>query len=127
MTKAPSRGGRQAAYRESYRRWRETTDDAFANVVAKSSYAADVLRSLGFELSGGNYLAVRRRLARLGLDISHWRRGRPPTGRSLESVLVPGGYTNRHRLKLRLIGAGVLRNESTSVGCRRPGAASLWS
>jgi hypothetical protein len=110
MSGHPSRGGRQAAYRRSHERWRDTSDDTFAHAVRSSHFAADVLRSLGFDLSGGNYLAVRRRVARLNLDITHWHRGRPPAGRPLDSVLVPGGCTNRHRLKLRLLRAGRLHN-----------------
>jgi hypothetical protein len=110
VSKSPPRGGRQAAYRRSYERWRETSDDAFAHAVRSSCFAADVLRTLGFDLSGGNYQAVRRRVTRLALDTSHWHRGRPPAGRPLESVLIRGGYTNRHRLKLRLLRAGHLSN-----------------
>jgi hypothetical protein len=110
VIKPTSRGGRQAAYRRSYERWRETSDETFARAVRTCYFAADVLRTLGFDLSGGNYTAVRRRVARLALDTSHWHRGRPPAGRSLDSVLVPGGYTNRHRLKIRLLRAGRLRN-----------------
>jgi hypothetical protein len=110
VSKSPPRDGRQAAYRRSYERWRETSDEAFALAVRSSYFAADVLRTLGFDLSGGNYLAIRRRVSRLGLDTGHWHRGRPPAGRPLESVLVPGGYTNRHRLKVRLLRAGRLRN-----------------
>lgn len=110
MPKPPFRGGRQAAYRRSHERWRATSDEAFTRAVRGSLFAADVLRTLGFDLSGGNYSAVRRRVTRLGLDTTHWHRGRPPAGRPLDSVLVPGGYTNRHRLKLRLVRAGRLRN-----------------
>lgn len=116
MSEHTSRGGRQAAYRRSHERWRNTSDDAFAHAVRSAHFAADVLRSLGFDLSGGNYVAVRRRLAKLNLDTSHWHRGRPPSGRPLESVLVRGGYTNRYRLKVRLIRAGRLRNACALCG-----------
>jgi hypothetical protein len=120
MSEHTSRGGRQASYRRSQERWRNTPDDRFAHAVRSSYFAADVLRTLGFDLSGGNYRAVRRRVTRLNLDTSHWHRGRPPAGRSLagrslDSVLVPGGYTNRHRLKLRLLRAGRLRTSVRSA------------
>jgi hypothetical protein len=116
-----ARGGRQAAYRDTYRRWRETSDNAFTSAVRSNRFVADVLRSLGFDLSGGNYAAVKRRVRQLGLDTSHWHRGRPPVGRPLEAVLVPGGYTNRYRLKLRLIRAGILTNE-----CALCGLPPIW-
>ncbi len=116
------RGGRQAAYRETYCRWRETSDEAFAQAVRENSYVADVLRALRFELSGGNYAAVRRRVRRLKLDTNHWRRGRPPAGRPLDLILVPRGYTNRYRLKRRMLAAGKLRNE-----CYECGLPATWN
>ena len=119
-----SSGGRQARYRRSWARWRALDDATFVAAVCECRCAADVLRTLGFELSGGNYAAVRRRIAALGLDTSHWLRGRPPTGRPLEAALVPGGYaadTNRTRVKRRLLEAGLLRNE-----CYICGMPPLW-
>jgi hypothetical protein len=122
MGEHSSRGGRQAAYRRSHERWRNTPDHRFAQAVRSCHFAADVLRALGFDLSGGNYQAVRRRVTRLNLDTSHWHRGRPPAGRSLDSVLVPGGYTNRHRLKLRLLRAGRLQD-----ACAICGMGARWN
>ncbi len=98
MSEHSSRGGRQAAYRRSHERWRNAPDDTFAHAVRCSHLAAGVLRSLGFDLSGGNYQAVRRRLTRLNLDTTRWHRGRPPAGRPLGPVLVSAGNTNGHRL-----------------------------
>ncbi len=117
-----SGGGRQAAYRKTHSRWRETSDNAFANAVRDHYYIVDVLRSLGFDLSGGNYAAVQRRVRRLGLDTRHWRHTRPPAGRPLDTVLVPGGYTNRYRLKRRLLVAGRLHNT-----CYVCGAPPTWN
>jgi 5-methylcytosine-specific restriction endonuclease McrA len=116
------RGGRRAdsqrRYRETWARWRATSDEAFAAAVSRCRFASDVLRELGFDLSGGNYAAVKRRLRRLGLDTSHWFKGRPPAGRPLAEVLVRGGYSSsgRYTLKGRLIKAGILRNECYECG-----------
>jgi hypothetical protein len=114
-----SHGGRQARYRESWARWRALDEAAFVAAVSECRYAADVLRKLGFELSGGNYASAKRRITALGLDTSHWLKGRPPAGRPLQAALVPGGYaadTNRTRVKRRLLEAGVLRNECYICG-----------
>lgn len=116
---ARSRGGRQAQYHASWNRWRAIDDDEFRRVVAAHHYAADVLRTLGLELSGGNYAAVKRRVTRLGLDTSHWLKSRPRTGRSLDAALVPGGYrsdTNRTRIKRRLIAAAILQDRCGACG-----------
>jgi ribosomal protein L44E len=98
-------------YRETWARWRETTDEAFAAAVGRCHFAADVLRELGFELSGGNYAAVKRHLRRLGLDTSDWLKGRPPTGKPVAELVALGGSNSRGYIKRRLIKAGVLRNE----------------
>ena len=121
---SPARGGRQAHYQASWNRWRAIDDDSFRDVVSASRYVADVLRALGLELSGGNYVAVRRRVERLALDTSHWLKSRPRTGRPLEAALVPGGYkadTNRTRIKRALIAAGLLENR-----CAACGMPPLW-
>jgi hypothetical protein len=35
-------------------------------------FASDLLREFGFELSGGNYAAVKRHVRRLDLATSYW-------------------------------------------------------
>jgi HNH endonuclease len=121
----PKRGGRQADSRRrllaTWARWRATDDATFADAVRRCHFAADVLRALGFELSGGNYLAVKRRLRRLGLDTSHWLRGRPVPGKPLAELVAPGGSHSRGYIKRRLIKAGVLRNE-----CYECGQQAMW-
>ena len=116
------KGGRQAAYRATYARWRQLDDSTFAASVARQYYAGDVLRELGFQLTGGNYAAVKRHVARLGLDTSHWKHGRPFMGKPLEAVLTPGGYTNRTALKKRMLAAGRLTNQ-----CAICGMAPTWN
>lgn len=84
-------------------------------VIANKSIAG-VLKSLGMEISGGNRDTVKRYIARMGLDISHFtgqghRKGseQPVFERSaLDEILVEDStYTNTHRLKLRLISEGL--------------------
>jgi len=76
---------------------------------------------LGFDLSGGNYAAVKRRIRRLGLDTSHWFKGRPPAGKPLVDLLSPGASGSRGYIKRRLINAGVLRHE-----CYECGQQPMW-
>lgn len=52
-------------------------DDIRAAVTSADSYA-DVMRALGLEVVYANHRRVRRKVAELGLDTSHFTRRRPP-------------------------------------------------
>ena len=98
---------------------RSWTDEDLAEAVASSHSIAGVIRALGLNIGGAMYLVVKRRIADLGLDTTHftgqgWTRGRrrPTRGRQqpLEDILVAqSSYLNSHRLKLRLVAEGLLR------------------
>ncbi|MFN2565534.1 MAG: HNH endonuclease signature motif containing protein [Gemmatimonadaceae bacterium] len=75
-----------------------------------------MLRVLGFRLTGGNFVAVKRHVRRLGLDTSHWFKARPPVGKPLVELTIPGGSGSRGYIKRRLIKAGILRNECYECG-----------
>ena len=98
------------------RSWRAIPRDELEAAVARCHFAADVIRSFGLPVGGNSYRALAQRVRRWELDTSHWRGTRPRAGQDLASVLVPGGYTNRWRLKRRLIAAGILRNECAECG-----------
>ncbi|MEO8705235.1 MAG: HNH endonuclease [Kofleriaceae bacterium] len=74
-----------------------------------------MIRLLGLVAAGGNYVQVQRRIAELGLDVSHftgyaWNRGGHRVCRPalpLEHVLVAGREIGSHKLKKRLIAAGL--------------------
>ena len=95
--------------RQSYR------DDDIRLAVAESFTIANVLRLLGVQPKGGNYATLRRAIARLGLDTSHfkgqaWSKGltRPSTRQMpLDEVLVAGYFAQSNRLKKRLLAAGL--------------------
>jgi len=94
------------------------TDSVFAEAVRRSDCAAAVLRCLGLKTSGGNYETLRKRLRRQRADTSHWT-SEPPcrNGRPLDAILTPAsGYTNRYRLKRRLLKDGRLRNQCYVCG-----------
>jgi hypothetical protein len=89
------------------------SDEQLRVAVAESRSIAQVLRALGLVAAGGNYQAIPRRIAKLGLDTSHftgqgWNRGgRVMRARPLADVLVTGRATGSHKLKLRLFRAGL--------------------
>lgn len=97
---------------------RTWSDADLAEAVAASWSVAGVIRALGLQIGGSRYVTIKRRIAELGLDTSHftgrgWTRGRrnPTRGstRSLESILtVDSDYTNSNRLKQRLVREGLL-------------------
>jgi hypothetical protein len=90
-------------------------DDDIRRAVAESYTIANVLRLLGVQPKGGNYAVLRRAIARLGLDTSHfkgqaWSKGltRPSTRwMPLDQVLVAGYFAQSNRLRKRLLAAGL--------------------
>lgn len=97
------------------RRRTQWTDDELRTAVASSFGYAETVRKLGLVPAGGNYVQVQRRIRELDLDVSHFR-GRGwnvegkyirPIARPLEDVLVAGRPTGSHKLKRRLIRAGL--------------------
>lgn len=91
------------------------SDDDIRQAVAVSFTIANVLRLLGVQPKGGNYATLRRAIARLGLDTSHfkgqsWSKGltRPSTTQMpLDEVLVEGFFAQSNRLRKRLLAAGL--------------------
>ena len=61
-------------------RVRTWSDDQLRAAVARNTNFADVLRELGLRPAGGNHLTMKRHIARLGLDISHFSNDRRVRG-----------------------------------------------
>ena len=86
------------------------TDAELRVAVGSSLNVAEVIRKIGLIPAGGNYDQVKRRIAKLGLDTSHftgqaWLRGKhiaTKPARPLEEVLIAGQWHASHQLKLRL-------------------------
>ncbi len=90
---------------------RSWTDEELIAAVVKSRSNRQVLLLLGLIPAGGNYDQVKRRIAELKLDNTHftgmgWKRGRKFPERNLmqklETLLVRGSITQSHTLKKRL-------------------------
>ncbi|MEV5730494.1 HNH endonuclease signature motif containing protein [Streptomyces pharetrae] len=92
-------------------------DDELRAAVARSESYADVMRQLGLEVDYAHHRRVRRRVTRLGLDTSHFKRPTrgsvPPAPRrssaeDILTVLPPGSARpNRDRLHAALRRQGV--------------------
>ncbi|MFI6286581.1 HNH endonuclease [Streptomyces sp. NPDC051018] len=86
------------------------TDGRLRDVVASSCSVAEVVRHLGISPVGGNHSHIARRIARLGVDTSHFtaasgpkrKRGPLLVLRTPESGRVPG-----KRLRRELVRTGV--------------------
>jgi hypothetical protein len=113
------------------------TDEQLEAAVKQSLSYAEVLSKVGLIPAGGNYSTLHTRIQALGLDTFHfrgkgWARGRRLRQRSwsmpLEAVLVEHSLYQSHKLKLRLIEAGVSHSCAPEVGTRN-GASdrSHWS
>ena len=91
--------------------------ESLCALIACSQTFSDVLRHFGLNHQGGNCRTLKRRLIEDDIDFSHIRQGRNSTKglRSggfeipLSEILIEQStYTNRWRLKRRLIKAGLL-------------------
>ncbi|NVO30229.1 HNH endonuclease signature motif containing protein [Hymenobacter lapidiphilus] len=93
-----------------------STDDAFRQAVAESLSVRQVLSRIGLVPAGGNYKTVHTRVARLGLDTSHWTGAGWNKGArykafgrkaKLEEILVENSaYAFTHGLRGRLLKEG---------------------
>jgi hypothetical protein len=90
------------------------TDDQLRAAVAASRSYAQTIRTVGLVAAGGNYVQIKRRIAKLGIDASHftgqgWNKGGGPVTvpKALDEVLVKDRWTQSHKLKKRLFRAGL--------------------
>jgi hypothetical protein len=91
-------------------RFRKYNKDELTSAVAGSFSIRETLIKLGIKPSGGNYLTIKRAVAFLEIDSSHFTgmghlKGKTHAynTRPLNEVLVYGKYENTYRLKNRLI------------------------
>ncbi|MFG3245069.1 HNH endonuclease [Streptomyces sp. NPDC048187] len=105
-------------------------EDQLREVVPRCTSYADVMRGLGLEVCDVNHRRVRRAVARLGIDTSHferrsWGRAEPPapasTAQRVLIVLPPhAGRTNRAQLHRALGEVGV------PYSCQTCGNTGEW-
>lgn len=90
------------------------SDDELSQAVAASSSIRGVLQLLDLAPAGGNYATVHRKIAALSISTAHftgqsWRRGKAVgPRRAINEYLVENSPTGSHKLKTRLIKAGLL-------------------
>jgi hypothetical protein len=113
-----------APYTVRVGRAKRYTEARVVEAVRQSRSLASALSLLGLVPAGGNYATIRGAIAKLGLDTSHWRgqgwaRGesvpprRPPL--PLSDVLTEGSTYPSHKLKNRMLRAGLLK--PVCAGC----------
>ncbi|MGW3596857.1 HNH endonuclease [Streptomyces sp. NPDC005167] len=105
--------------------WVRYTEEALREAVAASSSVTEVLQRLGIRPVGGSHTHISRRIASLGIDVSHFamRRGRPKGAR--DDLLVLGSPQDG-----RIAGAR-LRRELLRIGiperCTECGTDTVWN
>ena len=90
------------------------SDEELIEAVKNAFSLAETLRMLGIRAAGGNYEILRKRIAELNLDTSHFRGQGWLAGQKqaitmrypMEEILVKGHLYNSNRLKKRLIEEG---------------------
>ena len=103
---------------------RTYTNQELAAATAAATSIRQVLVQLGLAPAGGNYSSIRRRIAELQLDNSHfrgqgWRKGldRPVVqARTLDEVLRKGVVVQSFKLKRRLLSEGLKAHLCESCG-----------
>lgn len=93
---------------------RSWTDEQLIEAVKVGRSNRSVLMALGLIPAGGNYDQIRRRIATLQLDISHftgmgWNKGGTATrlAQPLDQLLVQNSDVQSYKLKNRLFAQGV--------------------
>lgn len=102
----------------------QSHDAALIAAVAQSISLAGTLRVLGMRVGGGNYATLKRSIAELGIDTSHWlgkghRRGSSEPvvrRRPLSSLLRRDFATNSNRLRKRLTERGLFNAQCAMCG-----------
>ena len=109
-------------------RLRGYTEEQLADAVKLSHSFAEVLARLGLVPAGGNYATLRASVRRLGLDTAHlvgqgWAKGQSTSARRpaipLPAILVVDSTYQSHKLKRRLLAAGLLERECAGCGNTR--------
>ncbi|MGW6026986.1 HNH endonuclease signature motif containing protein [Streptomyces sp. NPDC055099] len=107
------------------KQWVRHTEEQLRAAVARSATMREVVRNLGISNVGGNHAHISRRVAALGIDISHFvtPRGRPKGSlgpvlalRSPDEGRIPGT-----RLRRELLRAGVTDE------CAECGVGDEWN
>jgi len=91
------------------------SDEEFAKLLSESKNYSNLCFKLGLRLQGSNYYVIKRRVARLGLSISHFHSRlivADLTSIPLEKILIEHStYCHADSLKKRLLRASLIRNE----------------
>ena len=97
---------------------RTWTEEQLIDAVKSGNGYRSTLRSLGLQPTGGNYAQLKKYLAELNLDTSHWNgqgwsRGRtfPLSRATLEEKLVENSNWNTNSLRLQLIKSEVFEHK----------------
>lgn len=98
------------------------TDELFSRAVAESCSIRQVLSKIGLAEAGGNYLTVKARIAKLGLNTDHFTGKGSNAGKKfgykqpITNYLEKGHSINSHNLRLRLLSEGIKQHVCEACG-----------
>lgn len=108
--------GLSTAHFTSFDRGRKWTDEELTLAVAECFNGTQVSLRLGL---AGHQQTIKRHIAKLGLDTSHWLNGKRPGVSGyhtpLDQILIADSDYSTARLKTRLVEGAIL--EDRCVGC----------
>jgi hypothetical protein len=91
--------------------------DVFRELVSKSSTYVEVLKKLSLNPYGGANITLRNRIVHENIDTSHFKQKRINKTYSLNEILIKNStYTNRTKLKERLLKNSFLENKCYECG-----------
>ena len=98
----------------------EVSDSDFKSIVNSANNYSDCLRALGLSPRGGSSTAIlKRRIEELGCSVEHFNYKNNPNSQkySMDEILIENStYSNRERLKIRLVQEGYLEERCDECG-----------
>jgi Zn finger protein HypA/HybF involved in hydrogenase expression len=103
----------------------KVNDEEFSEIVKSSLSIAEVIRKCNGVLAGGNYRSIKKRIAQLNLDTSHftgqgWNVGErfksPVKAKSLVEILVEDSFYQSYKLAKRLLKEGIKKRKCECCG-----------
>jgi len=104
-----------------------TTDSELKLVVTQSTSFVDVCRKLNVSTNGRPYRRIRNKIKNLNLDTTHftpYKNASKLKAFPLEDLLFENKYFPAHRIKKKLIAAGIKEDICEIKGC---GVGAFWN
>ena len=112
---------------------RKYTEQQLKDAVESSTSYRQILEKLSLREAGGNYKTLKHYIKELKINTDHltgqaWLKGKHNPyslpKKSLDEILIDGSYVQSHKLKKRLLKAGLLENKCYMDECQ---ITNIWN